>query len=456
MNDADSAKIGFVSLGCAKALVDSERIITRLRAHGYECAPTYEQADLVIVNTCGFIDAAKAESLDAIAEAMEENGKVLVTGCMGVYAEEIWTRFPGVLDITGPQAYDQVVGAVRRYLPLAKTHDPFLDLIPAQGIKLTPAHYAYVKISEGCNHRCTFCIIPSMRGPLVSRPAGEILQEAEHLAAAGAKELLLISQDTSAYGRDIRYATSFWNGRPITSRLLDLSRALSTLGVWIRLLYVYPYPHVDTLIPLMAEGKLLPYLDIPFQHASSRILKMMKRPAAAEDVLKRIGAWRAQCPDLTLRSTFIVGFPGETEVDFQRLLEFLEEAQLDRVGCFQYSPVAGAAANALPDPVDDEVKQERYDRFMQTQARISRRRLRQKIGRSIEVLIDRLDGDQAIGRSSADAPDIDGCVYVPNAGYRPGDLVEAVIEDSDEHDLWARASKAHPRPCPSAKNNGIS
>jgi ribosomal protein S12 methylthiotransferase len=431
-------KIGFVSLGCPKALVDSERILTQLRIEGYDVVPSYDQADLVVVNTCGFIDEAKAESLEAIGEAIEENGKVIVTGCLGVLADDIRARQPRVLEITGPHAYDQVVAAVHRHLPAPEPHDPFTSLVPPQGIKLTPQHYAYLKISEGCNHRCAFCIIPSMRGPLMSRPAGDILTEAERLVSAGVKELLVISQDTSAYGLDLRYATSFWNGRPVKSRLSELCRALSTLGVWIRLHYVYPYPHVDELIPLMAEGRLLPYLDIPFQHGSAKILKLMKRPAATEDTLSRIRSWRDQCPDLTLRSTFIVGFPGETEDDFEQLLNFLEQARLDRVGCFQYSPVAGAEANAFPNSVQDEIKQQRYDRFMQTQARISAERLAQKIGRQITVLIDGVEGDRAVGRSTADAPDIDGCVYLQNNGFQPGDMIEAVVENSDDYDLWAR------------------
>lgn len=431
-------KIGFVSLGCPKALVDSERILTQLRVDGYDIVPSYEQADLVVVNTCGFIDEAKAESLEAIGEAIDKNGKVIVTGCLGVQADDIRARQPRVLEITGPHAYDQVVAAIHRHLPAPERHDPFTSLVPPQGIKLTPKHYAYLKIAEGCNHRCTFCIIPSMRGPLVSRPAGDVLTEAERLVSAGVKELLIISQDTSAYGSDLRYATSFWNGRPVKSRLSELCRALSTFGVWVRLHYVYPYPHVDDLIPLMVEGGLLPYLDIPFQHGSSKILKSMKRPAATEDTLGRIESWRDRCPDLTLRSTFIVGFPGETEDDFEQLLNFLERARLDRVGCFQYSPVAGARANAFPNAVSDDVKQQRYDRFMQTQARISAERLAQKIGRQITVLIDRVEGNRAVGRSAADAPDIDGCVYLQHNAFQPGDMIEAVVEHADDYDLWAR------------------
>ncbi len=431
-------KIGFVSLGCPKALVDSERILTQLRIEGYDVAPTYEQADLVVVNTCGFIDEAKAESLEAIGEAVEQNGKVIVTGCLGVHADDIRARQPQVLEITGPHAYDQVISAIHRHLPAPERHDPFVSLVPPQGVKLTPRHYAYVKIAEGCNHRCTFCIIPSLRGALISRPAGDVLSEAERLVSAGVKELLVISQDTSAYGTDIKYATSFWNGRPVKTRLTDLCRALSKLGVWVRLHYVYPYPHVDELIPLMADGKLLPYLDIPLQHGSRKILKSMKRPAATEDTLRRIRSWREQCPDLTLRSTFIVGFPGETDDDFEQLLDFLEQAQLDRVGCFQYSPVDGAPANALPNTISDDIKRQRYERFMQTQARISAARLATKVGRRVTVLIDQVDGGQATARSAADAPDIDGCVYLQNDGFQPGDMIEVVVEDADEHDLWAR------------------
>jgi len=433
-------RVGFVSLGCPKALVDSERILTQLRTEGYEVVPTYQDADVVVVNTCGFIDSAKAESLEAIGEAMAENGRVIVTGCMGVEADAIRSVHPGVLAVTGPQQYEEVVQAVHEAAPPAADHDPFVDLVPPQGIKLTPRHYAYLKISEGCNHRCSFCIIPSMRGDLVSRPVGEVLGEAERLVKAGVKELLVISQDTSAYGVDLKFRTGFWNGRPVKTRMTELCAALSELGVWTRLHYVYPYPHVDEVIPLMAEGKILPYLDIPFQHASPRILKAMKRPAFEDRTLARICRWREQCPDLTLRSTFIVGFPGETEEDFQYLLDWLSEAQLDRVGCFQYSPVKGAAANELDGHVPDEVKQERWDRFMAHQQEISAARLQRRIGTEIDVLIDEAGDEQIIGRSSADAPEIDGCVYVdaPADGrrLRPGDIVRVRVTDADEYDLY--------------------
>jgi ribosomal protein S12 methylthiotransferase len=440
-------KVGFVSLGCPKALVDSERILTQLRAEGYETSSSYENAGLVIVNTCGFIDEAKAESLGAIGEALEANGKVIVTGCLGAKENEIRSVHPSVLSVTGPQAYEAVMSAVHQHLPPPTKHDPFIDLVPPQGIKLTPRHYAYIKISEGCNHRCSFCIIPSMRGDLVSRPIGEVMEEAERLVKAGVKELLVISQDTSAYGVDIKYRTAFWQGRPLKTRMYDLCEALGSLGIWVRLHYVYPYPHVDEVIPLMAAGKVLPYLDIPFQHASPRILKSMKRPAAAENTLARIRAWREICPELTIRSTFIVGFPGETEDDFQQLLDFLQAAQLDRVGCFQYSPVDGATANALSDPVDADIKQQRFDRFMQTQAAISAARLQRKIGSVQQVLIDSEDHERFIGRSMADAPEIDGCVYIkknkqePGARsqeskVKPGDIVSVHIENADEYDLY--------------------
>ena len=430
-------KVGFVSLGCPKALVDSERILTELRREGYQVSPSYQDADLVVVNTCGFIDAAKAESLEAIGEALAENGRVIVTGCMGAQPEDIRAAHPAVLAVTGPQAYEQVMAAVHTHLPPV-AHDPYLDLVPPQGIKLTPRHYAYLKISEGCNHRCSFCIIPSMRGDLVSRPAGEVLGEAERLVGAGVKELLVISQDTSAYGVDLKYRTDFWNGRPVRTRLTELARALGSLGAWVRLHYVYPYPHVDEVIPLMAEGLVLPYLDVPLQHGSPRILKLMKRPAATEGTLERLRAWRSICPELTLRSTFIVGFPGETETDFQQLLDFLEQAQLDRVGAFTYSPVAGATANALADPVPEAVKEERYARLMEHQARISAARLQDKIGRTIDVLIDAVDADGPIGRSASDAPEIDGVVYIDDApGLKPGDKVRVVVTDADEHDLYA-------------------
>lgn len=433
-----SPKVGFVSLGCPKALVDSERILTQLRTEGYQIVPNYDNADVVVVNTCGFIDSAKAESLDAIGEAIAENGRVIVTGCMGVEESVIRAVHPSVLAVTGPQQYEQVVRAVHEAAPPSASHDPFLDLVPPQGIKLTPRHYAYLKISEGCNHRCSFCIIPSMRGDLVSRPIGDVLDEAQRLAKAGVKELLVISQDTSAYGVDVKYRSGFWNGRPVKTRMTELCSALSELGIWVRLHYVYPYPHVDEVIPLMAEGKILPYLDIPFQHASPRILKAMKRPAFEDKTMARIHRWREQCPDITLRSTFIVGFPGETESDFQYLLDWMSEAQLDRVGCFQYSPVDGAPANALDGAVPDEVKQERWDRFMAHQQAISTARLAKRVGREIDVLIDEVDEDGAVGRSSADAPEIDGCVYVESdTPLKPGDLIRARVTDSDEYDLWA-------------------
>ena len=430
-------KVGFVSLGCPKALVDSERILTRLRLDGYDIVPTYADADAVIVNTCGFIDAARAESLAAIGEAVAENGKVIVTGCLGVYADEIRRAHPGVLSVTGPQQYEQVVTAVHRHLPPAKDHDPFTDLVPPQGIKLTPRHYAYLKISEGCNHQCTFCIIPAMRGRLASRPIDEVMEEAEGLVKAGVQELLVISQDTSAYGTDIKYRTAFWGGRPLKTGFAGLCEVLGTLGIWVRLHYVYPYPHVDDIIPLMAEGKILPYLDVPFQHGSPEILKAMRRPAAKEAVLQRIEAWREVCPDITLRSTFIVGFPGETEADFQLLLDFLAEAQLDRVGCFQYSPVNGAAANELPGAVPEAVKKERWDRFMQAQMAISSEKLKAKIGKTLKVIVDEIGDDGIICRSQGDAPEIDGQVFVKhNAGLEPGDVIEATIEKAGDYDLW--------------------
>jgi len=431
-------KVGFVSLGCPKALVDSERILTQLGAEGYLTAPDYAGADLVIVNTCGFIDAAVEESLAAIGEALAENGKVVVTGCLGVRKDLIKGVHPSVLAITGPHDTPGVMQAVHEHLP--RPHDPYVDLIPDIGIKLTPRHYAYLKISEGCNHRCTFCIIPSMRGDLVSRPIGEVMQEAENLVRAGVKELLVISQDTSAYGVDLRYQPSTWHGRAVPARLTDLCTALGDLGVWVRLHYVYPYPHVDDLIPLMAEGKVLPYLDVPFQHASPRILRAMKRPAAEAKTLQRIREWRAAVPDLTIRSTFIVGFPGETEDDFQQLLDWLEGAELDRVGCFKYEPVRDAAANELPGAVPEEIKDERWHRFMAAQQAISERRLRTRIGREIEVIIDEIDADedQAIGRSAADAPEIDGRVYLAaDPDLEVGAIVTARVTDADPYDLWA-------------------
>ena len=435
---SQSPRVGFVSLGCPKALVDSERILTQLRTDGYTISPDYEGADVVVVNTCGFIDSAKAESLDAIGEAIVENGKVIVTGCLGVEADMIRDVHPAVLAVTGPQQYEQVVRAVHAAAPHERPHDPYVDLVPPQGIRLTPRHYAYLKISEGCNHNCSFCIIPSMRGRLVSRPIGDVLGEARRLVDAGVKELLVISQDTSAYGVDVKYRTGFWEGRPVKTRLTELASALGEFGVWVRMHYVYPYPHVDELIPLMAEGRVLPYLDIPFQHASPRILKAMKRPAFEDRTLARIRQWRETCPDLTLRSTFIVGFPGETEEDFQYLLDWMTEAQLDRVGCFQYSPVEGARANELADPVPDVVKAERWERFMAHQQAISTRRLAAKVDRTLTVLVDEVDAEGgATARSMADAPEIDGSVLLRDAaGCAPGDLIQVRIEDADEYDLY--------------------
>ncbi len=432
-------KVGFVSLGCPKALVDSERILTQLRLDGYAISASYQDADVVVVNTCGFIDSAREESLAAIGEALAENGKVIVTGCLGAEADRIRAAHPGVLAVTGPHQYEAVVGAVHTHAPFLASHDPFVDLVPPQGVKLTPRHYAYLKISEGCNHHCSFCIIPSMRGRLVSRPIEAVLTEAAQLVQAGVRELLVISQDTSAYGSDLRYSTGFWQGRPVKASFAGLCAALSTLGVWVRLHYVYPYPHVDEVLPLMAEGRLLPYLDIPFQHGSPRLLKLMRRPAAAENTLARIAAWRAVCPTLTLRSTFIVGFPGETEADFATLLEFLTEAQIDRAGCFEYSPVAGASANDLPDPVPAALKAERYARFMETQQAISRQRLAQKVGREIEVLVDGQSERGAVARSAADAPEIDGLVYVKNARRaKAGDLLRVRVTGADDYDLSAQ------------------
>ncbi len=440
MSSNNTPKVGFVSLGCPKAGSDAERILTQLRAEGYEISGTYEDADLVVVNTCGFIDSAVDESLDAIGEALNKNGKVIVTGCLGAKSGVVQTAHPSVLAVTGPHALEEVMTAVHANLP--KPHDPYVDLVPPQGVRLTPSHYAYLKISEGCNHRCSFCIIPSMRGDLVSRPVGEVLNEAENLVNAGVSEILVISQDTSAYGVDVKYRSGFWNGRPVKTRMTELTKSLSELGVWVRLHYVYPYPHVDEVIPLMADGLILPYLDVPFQHASPRILKAMKRPASSENNLARIKAWRDICPDITVRSTFIAGFPGETEDDFQMLLDFLEEAQLDRVGCFTYSAVDGASANALPDQVPEEVKQERLARFMEVQERISAAKLQTKVGTMQTVLVDEVvedeDGNiEAIGRTKADAPEIDGVVYLADAeGLTPGDFVEVQIYDADGHDLW--------------------
>ena len=436
--DGAAPKISFVSLGCPKALVDSERIVTRLRAEGYELSRQHQGSDLVIVNTCGFLDSAKAESLAAIGNALKENGKVIVTGCMGAEPESISATYPGVLAITGPQQYETVVEAVHNALP--PKHDPFLDLVPPEGIKLTPRHYAYLKISEGCNNRCSFCIIPRLRGDLVSRAAADVLREAEKLVAAGVKELLVISQDTSAYGVDLKYAASKWRDREVRAKFIDLATALGELGVWVRLHYVYPYPHVDDVISLMAERKVLPYLDIPFQHASPDVLKRMRRPAAQEKTLERIARWRKQCPDLTLRSTFIVGFPGETDSNFEMLLDWLDEASLDRVGCFKYEPVRGAAANEIAAPVPDEVKEQRWHRFMQTQQKISARRLKRKVGSRQKVIIDDVGPTVAKGRSMADAPEIDGAVYV--AARRPlrvGEITTVKIERADEYDLHGTA-----------------
>ncbi|MGH8285729.1 MAG: 30S ribosomal protein S12 methylthiotransferase RimO [Steroidobacteraceae bacterium] len=437
---ARAPKVGFVSLGCPKALVDSERILTHLRAEGYEVAPSYDAADLVVVNTCGFIDAAIDESLDAIGEALEQNGRVIVTGCLGAKPERILERHPRVLKVTGPHAYEDVIGAVHEHLP--PQHDPFFDLLPPQGVRLTPRHYAYLKISEGCNNKCSFCIIPAMRGKLASRPIDEVLREAERLAKAGVKELLVISQDTSAYGADLRYRAGTWREREYQTRFIDLARALSELGVWVRLHYVYPYPHVDAVIPLMAEGRVLPYLDIPFQHGSASVLKRMRRPAHAENTLARIRRWREECPDLTIRSTFIVGFPGETEAEFEELLAWLDEAQLDRVGCFKYSPVEGAAANALPDHVPAEVQEERYARFMERAGAISANRLAARVGLGMRVLVDSVEDGSAIARSAGDAPEIDGVVRIERAQrLRAGDFADVEIVGSDAYDLRARLTR---------------
>lgn len=433
-------RIGFVSLGCPKNLVDSERILTELRTEGYDVVPRYDDAELVIVNTCGFIDSAVQESLEAIGEALNENGKVIVTGCLGAKENQIREVHPKVLEITGPHSYEAVLEHVHQYVP-KPTHNPFTSLVPEQGVKLTPKHYAYLKISEGCNHRCTFCIIPSMRGDLDSRPIGSVLDEAKRLVDAGVKELLVISQDTSAYGVDVKHRTGFWNGQPVKTSMIGLCEQLSSLGVWVRLHYVYPYPHVDDVIPLMAEGKVLPYLDIPLQHASPKILKLMKRPGAVERTLERIKRWREICPQLTLRSTFIVGFPGETEEDFQMLLDFLTEAKLDRVGCFKFSPVEGATANELADQVPEEVKEERFHRFMQLQQQISAQRLKDKVGLTLPVIIDEVDEEGAIGRSMADAPEIDGAVYLNGeTTLKIGDVVNVTIENVDEYDMWGSVS----------------
>jgi ribosomal protein S12 methylthiotransferase len=429
-----SPRIGFVSLGCPKATADSELILTRMQAEGYEITPSYQEADLVVVNTCGFIDSAVAESLEAIGEAIQENGKVIVTGCLGAKGDIVQKTHPKVLAVTGPHATDEVMEAVHRHLP--RLHDPYVDLVPPQGVRLTPQHFAYLKISEGCNHSCTFCIIPALRGDLVSRPIHEVMNEAEKLVESGVKELLVISQDTSAYGVDVKYRTGFWQGRPIKTRMTELAEALGSLGVWTRLHYVYPYPSVDEVIPLMAEGKILPYLDIPFQHANERILKLMKRPASSENVLRRIQEWRRICPDITLRSTFIVGFPGETEQEFEELLDFVEEAQLDRVGAFKYSPVEGAAANALPDHVDPYEQEDRLARLMYLQEEISAEKLAKKVGRTMTVLVDDVDDDGSVARSAADAPEIDGLVYIDDEQLQVGEFVTVKIVDSDEHDLW--------------------
>ncbi len=438
MSDKTAGRIGFVSLGCPKALVDSERILTQLRAEGYQTVASYQDADLVVVNTCGFIDEAVDESLAAIGEAMDQNGRVVVTGCLGARPAVVADAHPGVLSVTGPHNYEAVMSAIHEHLP--PPHDPFLDLVPAQGIRLTPRHYAYLKISEGCNNRCTFCIIPALRGRLASRPVGDVMREAERLVASGVRELLVISQDTSAYGSDLGYRKDQWRGREIETRFLSLCRALGELGVWVRLHYVYPYPHVDAVIPLMAEGAVLPYLDIPFQHANPRILRLMKRPAHAENTLARIRRWREECPDLTLRSTFIVGFPGETEAEFEELLEWLEEARLDRVGCFKYSPVEGAAANELGEPVDEDIKEDRWQRFMQVAASISEERLADQVGRSMTVLVDEVDGqkDLAIARGPGDAPEIDGRILIEGGARLPvGEFLRVKVTGAETYDLRA-------------------
>ena len=441
-----SPKVGFVSLGCPKALVDSERILTQLKTEGYDVASDYDGADLVVVNTCGFIESAVQESLDAIGEAISANGRVIVTGCLGKDEEKIRAMHPSVLKVTGAAAYQEVMEAVHQYVPEPPKHNPFIDLVPEQGIRLTPKHYAYLKISEGCNHRCTFCIIPSMRGDLVSRPVGSVLSEAQALKNAGVKEVLVISKDTSAYGLDTKYKLDFWNGQPVKTKFYDMCEALGQLGIWVRLHYVYPYPHVDAVIDLMAQGKILAYLDIPFQHASPRILKLMKRPAHSENTLERVKLWREKCPDLVIRSTFVVGFPGETEEDFQILLDWLQEAQLDRVGCFTYSPVEGATANDLPDHVPEEIKQERYERFMEVQQAISAAKLQKRIGQTMTVLVDDFEEEfpVAVARSYADAPEIDGNVFVEDIDkslIKQGDLLEVEITDADEYDLFAKLIK---------------
>ncbi len=434
--------MGFVSLGCPKATVDSESILTRLRSEGYDIVPTYDDADVVVVNTCGFIDAAVEESLDAIGEALAENGRVIVTGCMGAEGpkrQQVLSAHPQVLAVTGPHATEEVMNAVHQHLP--RPHDPFTDLVPPQGIRLTPSHYAYLKISEGCNHRCSFCIIPSMRGDLVSRPIGDVMREAETLRDAGVRELLIVSQDTSAYGVDVKYRTGFWGGKPLRTKLYDLASALGELGIWVRMHYVYPYPNVDDILPLMAEGKILPYLDVPFQHASPRILKLMKRPANAENNLERIRAWREICPDITIRSTFITGFPGETDAEFEELLQFLGEARLDRVGCFAYSPVEGATANDLPGAVPEELREERRQRLMEFQEDISTQRLEEKIDREMIVLVDEVDEDGALARTEGDAPDIDGLVHILDGhDLEVGEFVRVRITDCDVHDLYAEVA----------------
>lgn len=436
-NTKQAPKVGFVSLGCPKNLVDSERILTQLRTEGYDVVPSYDDAELVVVNTCGFIDSAVQESLEAIGEALAENGKVIVTGCLGAKENQIREIHPKVLEITGPHAYEEVLGHVHKYVEKPQ-HNPFTSLVPAHGVKLTPRHYAYLKISEGCNHRCTFCIIPSMRGDLVSRPIGDVLAEAKRLKEAGVKELLVISQDTSAYGVDVKHRTGFYDGMPVKTSMVALCEELAKLDIWVRLHYVYPYPHVDDVIPLMRDGKVLPYLDIPLQHASPRILKLMKRPGTVERTLERIQKWREICPQITLRSTFIVGFPGETEEDFQMLLDFIDKAELDRVGCFKYSPVEGALANELPDPVPEEIQEERFQRFMELQQQVSVRKLARKVGQEMTVIIDEVDEEGATGRSFADAPEIDGLVYLNGeTGLKPGDMVKVRIDESDEYDLWA-------------------